>query len=184
MYRSSSLTFVYKYLFVPIWGGFFLVGIIANWTMKDAFSYNWTRGAALMVGWSLIWLTIMMIRLRSVEATEVKLIINTLMGEKSIDYVDIEWISQIALLNPILISLKYYDKETGVSKKILIMPSISSQLFRFNLFGEENMTKFIRKQIIKSKPDYSKDSEPSRWLPFGLVLITALPLVFIVDRFF
>jgi hypothetical protein len=178
------MTFVYKYLFTPIWGGGFLFGIIFTWNMNDSFSHDWSRGAAIMVGWALIWLIIMMIRLRSIEATHDNFVIKSFQGQKIIDYKDIEWISQIALINPVMISIKYYDKEIGESKKILILPSMSSQIFRFNFLGELDMTKFIREQITAKKPDYSKELEPSRWLPVGLIFITALPITLIVNKFF
>lgn len=184
MYKSSSMTFIYKYLFTPIWGGGFLFGIIFTWSQNDQFSYDWSRGAALMVSWALIWLITMMIRLRNVEATNDSFVIKTFRDKKVIDYKDIEWISQIALINPALISLKYYDKETGDSRKILIMPSMSSQMFRFNVIGELEMTKFIRERIIEKKPDYSKELEPSRWLPIGIIMLTALPVILIMNKFF
>ena len=184
MYKSSSMTFVYKYLLTPVWGGVFLFGIIISWNMGDPFSYNWSRGAALMVGWALIWLTIMMIRLRSVEATHENFIIKTIRGRKVIGYKDIEWVSQIAMINPVLISIKYYDKETGDSKKILIIPSMSSQMIKFNFLGEHEMTQFIRERLITTKPDYSIDLEPSRWLPFGLILITSIPVILIEKLYF
>lgn len=175
------MTFIYKYLFTPIWGGGFLLGIILTWNMDDSFSHDWSRGASLMVSWALIWLITMMIRLRSVEATQDNFVIKSFRGNKIIDYKDIEWLSQIALINPILISLKYYDKETGQSKKILIMPSLSSQLFRFNFLGELDMTKFIRERLIASRPDYSEELEPSRWLPVGLIFITGIPIMLIMN---
>jgi len=178
------MTFIYKYLFTPIWGGGFLFGIVFTWSQNDQFSYDWSRGAAIMVGWALIWLITMMIRLRNVEATHEYFVIKTLKGKKEIDYKDIEWISQIAMISPVLISLKYLDKDTGDSKKILIMPSVSSQMFRFNIIGELEMTKFIRERIIENKPEYSKELEPSRWLPLGIIMLTALPIILIVNKFF
>lgn len=181
MYKSSSMTFIYKYLFTPIWGGGFLFGIVFTWSQNDQFAYEWSRGAALMVGWALIWLITLMIRLRNVEVTHDSFVIKTLKGKKVISYRDIEWVYQIALISPVLISLKYYDNETGDSKKILIMPSMSSQMFRFNIFGELEMTKFVRERIVENKPDYSKELEPSRWLPAGIIMLTALSIILIIN---
>ncbi|WP_291859645.1 hypothetical protein [Marinilabilia sp.] len=179
MYRSSSLTLFYKYLFTPIWGGMFLFGIVFSWNMNDSFSHDWSRIAALMVGWALIWLIIMMIRLKRVEVTQDNLVIKSLGGQKTVDYKDVEWICQIAFINPIMISLKYSDKESGESKKILIIPGMSSQLFKFNFFGELDITKFIRERLVAFKPNYSKELEPSRWLPAGLIFLSGIP-IFIV----
>ena len=121
MHKSSSMTFVYKYLFTPTWGGGFLLVIFSTWNTNDSFSQDWSIGAVLMLSWILPWLIIMMIRLRSVEASQDNLVIKTFNGPKTIAYKDIEWVFQIALINPTMISLKYHEKETGEFSKILIM---------------------------------------------------------------
>ena len=184
MHKSSSMTFVYKYLFTPTWGGGFLLVIFSTWNTNDSFSQDWSIGAILMLSWILPWLIIMMIRLRSVEASQDNLVIKTFNGPKTIAYKDIEWVFQIALINPTMISLKYHEKETGEFSKILIMPSMSSQLFKFNTLRELEMTKFIREQVMTAKPNYSKDLEPSRWLPLGILLITGIPIIVIVNLYF
>jgi hypothetical protein len=184
MHKSSSLTFIYKYLFTPIWGGMFAFGIITTWTQEDQFSYDWSRGAAIMVSWGLVWLIILMIRLRSIEASKENLVINKLNGQETIDYKDIEYVSQIAMVRPTLISLKYNDRKTGESHKILIMPSTSSQIFKFNFFEELEMTKFIREQMVKANSNYNTDSEPSKWIPAGLIMLTGIPVGLIVNLFF
>jgi hypothetical protein len=183
MFKSSSLTFVYKYLFVPIWGGSFAVAIAANWTTDDQFSYTWSRSAAIMVSWGLIWLVVLMIRLRTVEATRDNLIIKKLSGQEIIDYSDIEYVSQIAMLRPTLISLKYLNRKTGESHKILIMPDAGALMFPFNFLEEVDMTRFIRQQVVRANPDYNRESEPSKWLPFGLIMLTGIPIVLIGNLF-
>jgi hypothetical protein len=184
MYKSSSMTFVYKYLFTPVWGGVILIGIITSWNANDAFSYDWSRGVALLFGWAMIWMSIMMVRLKSVEATQDHLVIKSFRGQKTVDYKDIEWISQLAMINPVMISLKYFDKETGESKKILILPGMSSQMFNFNFLKELEMTTFIRERLTAFNPDYSKELEPSRWIPAGLMFITGLPIMLMVNFHF
>jgi hypothetical protein len=181
MYKSSNLTFVYKYLFTPIWGGVFLIGIITTWDKGDQFSHDWSRGAALMVGWGLIWLIILMIRLRSIEANESQIIINSLNGKKVLDYQDIEYVSQIAMVRPDLISLKYHDRRTGESRKILVMPSTTSEMFKFKILEEHDMTKFIRTQIVKHNANYSPDLEPSKWTTLGLIILTGIPIIIYVN---
>lgn len=136
-----------------------------------------------MVSWAAIWLAVMMIRLQSVKATADKLVIKTLRWEKTVDYKDVEWVSQPAFINPILISLKYFDRESGTSKKILIMPPMSSQLFRLNIFSEMEMTEFIRKRIMEAQPSYSKELEPSRWLPVGLIMLSGIPIFWLIPYF-
>jgi len=177
MYKSSNLTFVYKYLFTPIWGGVFLIGIIATWDKDDQFSHDWSRGAALMVSWALIWLILLMIRLRSIEANESELVIKSFNGQRIVKYRDIEYVTQFARVRPDLISIKYRDIETGESKKILVMPSATSEAFKFKFLEEHEMTKFIRGQIIKQNVNYSSELEPSRWKIFGLIILTGIPIM-------
>lgn len=184
MYKSSSMTFVYKYLFTPVWGGVILIGIITSWNANDAFSYDWSRGVALLFVWAMAWMSIMMVRLKSVEAKQDHLVIKSFREQKTVDYKDIEWVSQLAMINPVMISLKYFDKESGESKKILIMPGMSSQMFNFNFLKELEMTTYIRERVIAFKPDYSKELEPSRWIPAGLLFLTGLPIMLIVNFYF
>ncbi len=180
MYASSSMTFLYKYFFTPIFIAVSLFNITSFMFVDDQIPNDWLISSTLMTGWAIIWLIILMIRLQRVKATHENLVIKSIRGRKSIKYKDIEWVTQFALINPDLISLKYFDEEIGEFKKILIMPSLSSQMFRFNILKESELIKFIRQQIIASKPDYSEDLEPSRWLPIGLILIPAVPLILIM----
>ncbi|NJO88928.1 MAG: hypothetical protein HC831_08210 [Chloroflexia bacterium] len=83
-----------------------------------------------------------------------------------------------------MISLKYYDQDTAESKKILILPSMSDQMFKFNFGRELEMTKFIRDRIMESNPNYSKELEPSRWLPAGLIFITGIPAFLFMNVYF
>lgn len=182
MYKSSMATFVYKYLFTPIWGGGFLLGIILTWNNEDQFSHDWSRGAAVMVGWALIWLIILMVRLKRVEANDSHFVIKSFNGEKAIDYSDIEYVSQIALINPELISIKYRDTRSGETTKILVIPGTLVK-FKWNPFEEHDMTKYIRGQIVKRNPNYSTEAEPSRWATLGFILLTGIPIMIYVSFF-
>ena len=182
MYKSSSFTFLYKYLFTPLWGGVFIFGIVSTWNNEDQFFYVWSRGAALMVGWALIWLLILMIRLRNVEAHHDHLLIKSFHGDKKILYQDIEYVIDLAMISPRLIALKYQDNRTGNAEKILIMPATPPE-FTFKIPKEHEMTKFIRQQIIKSNPAYSTDNEPSRWATVGIILLTGIPIMIYINFF-
>ena len=163
------MTFVFKYLFGPIVVGTFLVGILSAWDSDDTFIWEWSRGAALMVALTLPWLVIIMARLRRVEANEQHIAVKTFSGNQIIEYKNIEWLYEIAL-NPILISVKYRDPQTGDSKKILMMPS--AQRSGFKAKKEHAMTQYVRKQVLLANPNYSRESEPSKWVPAGLILLT------------
>lgn len=152
--------------------------------MDDPAAYDFSRSTLVMVGWALVWLSILAIKLRNVEANHENIIIKTIRGRKTINYKNIKWISQIALFRPVLVSLKYYDDETGKSKKILFMYRAGFRTFRHDYDIETDMMGFIRAQVIKSKPDYSRDKEPSTWLPMILLMVSGIPIMIIVNIFF
>lgn len=171
MHKSSSLTFFYKYLFTPIWAGFILFGIATVGSHAEQFFKDWNLAACLIVLYGLIWLIPMMIRLRTVEASDANIVIINSSGNELISYQDIEYISQFALINPALITLKYKRSRTGELRKILIMPSTTSQAFNFDVLAEHEMTKYIRAKILSANPSYRVENEPSRWLAFGLMMV-------------
>lgn len=181
VYRSSSATYFYRYVLTSLFGGGFLLSLIFIWNLQGHFLYEELKGATVTVFWALIWLTVLMIRLRSVEANHESLVVKTFGGHQTIDYKDAEWIFQTVLLRPVLISLKYRDRETGKSRKILLIPG--SQNLDLNLSDETEMTKFIRERIIGSNPNYSNAMEPPRWLPIGLMLLTGLTAVLVMNIF-
>ena len=166
-----------KYLFVPIWGGGFIAAIIASVISGDQFSLDWAKYVALLVGWAMFWISLLVFRLRRVEASKDKIIIKTFRGKKEIEYKDIVWVYQIAMMSPALISLKYSDNRTGEIKRILIMPDTISDKFPFNFMAESKMTIFIREKIMENNPDYSKEAEPSRWLVPGMVFLSLIPVL-------
>jgi hypothetical protein len=171
MHKSSSLTFFYKYLFTPIWAGFMLFGIASIGSHVDQFFRDWNLFAYLIVFYGLIWLIPMMIRLRKVEVNEANIIIKSPMGDELINFPDVVYVSQYALVNPVLISLKYKRARTGDTRKILIMPSTTSQAFNFDAMAEHEMTKFIRERVVKANANYRISDEPSRWLTFVLTMV-------------
>lgn len=174
MFESSSLTIFYKYFFAPLWGGvmlaaFFLPQDNASQTSADAFAPVLVMFTAVM-----IWLIILAVRLRRATANRTHLTIHSFHGIKKIDYKNIQYVSEAALINPRLITLKYLEPETGESDVILIMPSTTSEMFRFKFLKEHDMTQYIREQIFIHNPEYSEENEPSRWLTFGLVFLALM----------
>jgi hypothetical protein len=115
-----------------------------------------------------------MIRLRSIEANDNCIIIYTTRGPKKVNYSDIIWVTQIALIRPEMISIKYYDKESDDYKKILVLPSFRSQNFRITFFKDNEMTEYIKEKIMAKKTDYSIENELSRWLPILYIFLTGV----------
>jgi hypothetical protein len=174
VYRCSSATYFYRYVLTSLFGGGFLLALILIWNLQGHFLYEELKGAIVTVFWALIWFTILMIRLRNVEANREGLVIKTFKGQQIIDYKDVDWIFQTVFIRPVLISMKYRDRETGKSRKILLMPEVGSQNFGLNFSDETEMAGFIRERVMDSNPNYSKAIEPSRWHPIGLMLLTGL----------
>jgi ABC-type dipeptide/oligopeptide/nickel transport system permease component len=174
---TVKVGFVYKYLFAPVWIGGFAVGIAATWNQADEFSHNWSRGAAIMVAHASFWLILLMVRLKSVEANRDGLVL----GSQQIPYDQIDWVYEIAFVNPPLISLKHTNPKAMESKKILIIPAVGFSAFQF--LSERPMTRFLRQMIMKANPDYSRDNEPSRFMPLVIVMVTAMPIVFLVSQY-
>ena len=157
----------------------FLTMVLLLLNHNDSSAMLPMRGMTLILGFASIWLIILMIQLRRIEATNDHLVIKSGNSRKKVDYQDIQWITQHVLINPVLISLKYYESETGTTKKILILPSMTSEFFKFNYFGEVEMTTFIRAQIKARNSGYLEKEEPSRWLAALLIFATGVPLALV-----
>ena len=80
--------------------------------------------------------------------------------------------SEALFVNPRMITIKYFEPDTGESDVIVIMPSTTSEMFRFKFLKEHDMTQYIREQILIHNPQYSQDNEPSRWKTSALVFGT------------
>jgi hypothetical protein len=178
MHQSSSLTLIYKYLFPLLIGGSMLAIVLlppdGNTEAEDTLA-----PVLLTFLCAMIWLIIFAVRLKSVTATQSHLSVSSFNGDWKIDYKDIEYISEAVLINPRLITLKYRNTRTGESDVILIMPSTTSEMFRFKFLQEHDMTQYIREQILIHNPNYSKDSEPSRWRTLAYFTLSILGVLLI-----
>jgi hypothetical protein len=180
IYISSSMTYFYKYFLIPLFIIGFFVALIFVWIADGEPVLNEFRVLiTITVLWGLAWLTILMIRLRSVEANRESLMIKTFRGQGVVDYKEVTWIYQTVLISPVLILIKYRDGQIGKPKKIMLIPGIGLN----NSLSETEMIKFIRMQIIDSNPNYSIANEPSRWKPIGLILLTGLVAVLAMNIF-
>jgi hypothetical protein len=178
-YRTSSLTFIHKYILAPVWamGLFYLV--IPVWSKGGEGSVLSGISITLMWMWALAWLVMVMLRLRRAEVNPDHILIKTFNGPQVINYADIEYVTQPMLVNPQVISIKYEDRASGTSRNILLMPSRSQFLFKFNSFGELEMIQFIRQQIRNFNPNYSRHAEPARWKFFAMVMGSGVVVVLI-----
>lgn len=178
MYKSSSLTFVYKCSPLLLLVCFF-VGrhAIPESDLKLLYAM-----APLLV-FALVWSVVMLKRIRSVEANDAHLVIKTMRGPKVVQYQDIEWVYQMALINPPFISLQYRDVDSGMSQKILIVPPFRSRVSLSAILAEMEMTAYIREKALAANPGYARENEPSRYLAFIMMILSVLPVIFLM-RFF
>ena len=168
-FKSSSITFIYKYVFITIICVVLIFLLGFNWNIDKSILLDRNTVPVLLFSLGLFWMSILSYRLKSLMATNDSIIIKTFQGLEKLNYEDIVWVYQIAIGNPTLISIKYNIRNTNKSKTILVIPSLKSEFFKINLFDENNMTKFIREGIIATNPKYSKEIEPSKWLPALLI---------------
>jgi len=155
--------------------GFGFQGFMA-FVQDHGFGITWAYAMTLTWLWISFWLLLFSLRLQRIEANNQNLLIKSFGKTKTISYSDVEWISQPALINPKVISLKYYDRATEETKRILLLPSMQSQMFSFSLFEESDLTHYLRERIAASRPSYTKDNEPSRWIPAGLIFLSGTPV--------
>lgn len=165
MYRSSKLTYLYKYLFTPLFGLLVVFVNISTWFDNNSYLTVSSRCISIMLSWIFLWVLLVHFKLRMVETNNENLILKSIWSKKKIEYYSIIWIYQIAALSPNLIILKY--KENKKFKKILILPSLISQHSGFD-FGESidsDMTDYIRSKMKFNKHDYMEGMETASWIP-------------------
>lgn len=183
-YRSSRWTFFYKYIFVPLWAGGFLIAVPIMWATGEQPSPDWTPTVIVMVTFALLWMIPMMRRLKTVKAFDDRLMVKGFREEIEVDYEDIEWIYEIAFINPKMISLKFKNRPRIPFEKALIIPAVLFTLNPVRLFNRirkgTEMTRYIRSQIEEADPTYSREKEPYSWLPAILLFLSAIPMLYLI----
>jgi hypothetical protein len=81
IYRSSSATYIYKYVVAPLFASGFLVALFFVWNTEDKFLKDSRAVVTAIIFWALTWITVLAIRLRSVEINPKSLTVKTLKGE-------------------------------------------------------------------------------------------------------
>lgn len=173
MYKSSQLTFVFKYIF-PVFMLFGMTfGIYIFWTSGNQELQAFAKGFSVMAVWILIFIVQMPFRLKNIETTENGILITDFNKKRLIKYRDINWISKFDLSNPWALTLKYYDQNSGLDKKISYLPN---QMNKGDLKNDA-MTNYILEMIEKHNPDYSKDNQPSPVRNILILTLLGLPFI-------
>lgn len=135
--------------------------------------------------WASIVVLVNLYKVKYVEVTENNILLKSLIGDKILEYRDIEWINQnIFGSNWYILTIKYKDKITGKSNIIIVFPEMYTNKENLAIFSELNITKYIREQIIKINPGYKIEDEPSRWYIAKWMFITLIPFLLISFVFF
>jgi hypothetical protein len=181
-FKSSSFATYSQYIAAPIIIGILIFQIYFYFIKGVAIDEESLFMLPFFV-WASIFLIISINKLRYVKVYEKNIIIKTLKNESVIEYKDIEWINQnIFGSNWYILLIKYFDVASGKKKTIFIFPEMYTVRENFTIFGESNITKYTREQIIKANPSYLIQNEPSRWYLAKWIFLTLIP--FVVFSFF
>ena len=112
---------------------------------------------------------ISLIKLRYIEVGDESIKIKSFLGEKIVEYKDIEHVYDVKAINGIHLIIWYFNKEKNKSKVIYVKPKpeklpVSSYLLNK---GELDITKFIKENSVKANPNYLHINKSSRWFLFG-----------------
>lgn len=172
-YKSSYLTFFYKYVVLPSWIVIFSLGLIAAWNKPDPQYILFTWIAVLMIVYLSLWLIPFALRLKSVELYDEKMIVKSMWKEIEIGYGDIEWVHERTFMKPALVSVKLPDKIQLPFSKIFIISK------REKRFQESKMAGYLREQMKKRNNEDSEKNKPAKWFPFVFLFLTISIIVFL-----
>lgn len=135
---SSSLTFLYKFIFTSLWSGGFGLGTVATFlsSKPEVQAMRWRFAAAWTVGTAIIWWTCA--RLKRVELDGATLRISNYRDDVAVSVAEIADVRQNRLINLRRVTITF-RKETPFGKAITFMPRVS-----FRLFSEDDIVTRLR----------------------------------------
>jgi hypothetical protein len=177
-YKSSNYATYSQYIAAPILICIFLYFIYALIVGKPLTPDElfWIPFFA----WASVFSILSLSKLKYIEVRQDNILMKSLMGEKILEYKDIEWVNQnIFGSNWYIIAIKYKDNISGNSKMMIAFPEMYTMKENFTIFGESNITKYIREQIIRANQSYSILNEPSRWYLTSIIFGSLIPFLII-----
>jgi len=185
MYKSSSQTFIFKYIhpFFIIFGGLF--GIYALYNFGGQGGSGFIKAFCIAYLWTFIFLIQVPFRLKSLEADVDGVKIISRNTKELIKYKNIEYISKFDLAAPWFTTIKYKDDISNLSKKIAFIPSPKDQV----IFKEDNLSSYIKANMKLHVPHYHDSMHPSTFKNMGRLFLLATPVIglmlyFMKDIFF
>ena len=133
---SSSLTFLYKFIFTSVWSAGFGLGTVVIFLSRKLEAMRWQFAAAWAIGTAFLLLTCA--RLKRVKLDGATLVISNYRRDITVPVSEIADVRQNRLLNlrPVTITFR---KETPFGSAVTFMPRVS-----FRLFSEEDIVTRLR----------------------------------------
>jgi heme/copper-type cytochrome/quinol oxidase subunit 4 len=175
--KSSSQTFIFRYLFPVLTLGAFLFGIYMMFSQETEEAIGFAKAFSVMVVWVSFFIIQMPIRLKSIEAKDKGVLVDK---STLIEYKDIIWLAKFDITAPYFITIKYRDRVSGTDKKIAYMPK---QNTRFEMTGEDKLTAYIKNMVKESDSNITKEEAPSTWKNFALIFLLSIPFTLLAFYF-
>lgn len=176
--KSSSQTFIFKYLFPVLMLGMALFIIYIMYFQGDEMSKGFAKAFAVAFLWISYFLIQMPIRLKSIEAKENGIIIKN-NESQPIEYKDIVWVAKFDITSPFFVTIKYRNKISDSYKKIAYMPNQRDK----KMFVDDTLTAYIKNMVKKSNPDFTREKAPSTMKNFLFMMLLSLPFIILMLYF-
>ena len=173
MYKSSSFTFIYIYIFPVFMLGGFIFGIYNSWIIGTPESLSFSKTMIVATVWVSFFLIQMPFRLKYIDTHNEYLLIKDFGKQIKLEYRDIQWITKYDITSPWFVTIKYRDNKTGGERKVSFIPSKGD----YRLFRDDAMTEFIKNKIKTENPNYIEELQPSKIKNFLLLMLLSSPFV-------
>ena len=155
------------------------MSVLVAWTQGTAEAQAFAKSFGIATIWISIFLVQMPFRLKNITADETGILIKGFRKQSLIAYGDIKWLAKFDINSPWFITMKYYDRTNGTDRKIAYMSKQQGFGFRY----KDELTAYIRSQIIAHQPGYSGKTEPSMTVNFFKLMLLSLPFWFLMLYF-
>lgn len=173
MYKSSKLTFFFKYIFPVIFFISMSFGIFMIWRESSYEFTGFVIGMIIVSIWSLIILSQMQFYLKRITATEDGVSFRNSGKDIFIDYKSIDCVYKFDFSISWGITIKFKDKNTGKYRKIAYMPSSRDH----RPFKDDLMTEYIKKRSSAENENYQADTVSAMIKRIAISMAMGLPVL-------
>ncbi|MFZ5940198.1 MAG: hypothetical protein ACOYXB_06455 [Bacteroidota bacterium] len=179
MFKSSSSTNIYKYLYPAMTLALMVYFIYVFGNKAGELSLEYMVATIFLFVWIFVFSLQMPFRLKSIEADDSGVHILNKDGKKTIEYGDILWISKFDLSSPSLITIRYKDRSTGLEKKLGYLPDRKTRA----MMGDDELTGFIKNKVLLLNPeleDSMKKIQRNKYLAFITLSIIFIAIFYLL----